>query len=137
MRALLAATVLAAAAVTSGCASTTIIRSRPEGAMVKINGVAVGTTPYTLSDTATVLETKTIVLEKPGYRQQLLTVTRDRWDGGRIAIFVIAGLCLLAPLLGLLWAADYPPEYNVELQPGHAVELIPDDGTLACGPPRS
>ena len=35
----------------AGCASSTVLQSQPPGARLFLNGVPVGTTPYTMTDT--------------------------------------------------------------------------------------
>ncbi len=59
---------LIAAAAASGCASSTVLQSQPPGARVFLNGVPMGTTPYTMTDTNIVGTATQVRLEYPGYQ---------------------------------------------------------------------
>jgi hypothetical protein len=116
-------------ALATGCASTTVIRSSPSGATVRdIHGQKVGKTPYTYSGTGTINSSETFTIEKPGYEDTTVTVKRDQvnglaiagWSAGALLTsWSIIGLGLAA---GILWSADYPPVYNVDLDPLPATE---------------
>jgi hypothetical protein len=95
-----------------GCASTTTLHTKPEGAIVMLNGAKVGETPYTLTDKDIVIGEKKLLVQKAGYKDATVTVKRDQWSTGRI----ILGICACG--VPLLWAADYPADYTVELAPG-------------------
>src|SRR5438132_1628078 len=85
----------------AGCASTTIIKSKPEGAKVKIDGVDVGETPYTLTDTAPAWQSHKVTVAKSGYKEQTVEVKHSELN----VIRLIAGLFLCVPLV---WVTDYP-----------------------------
>ncbi|HZH79490.1 MAG TPA: PEGA domain-containing protein [Archangium sp.] len=103
--------------LSTGCASTTVIRSDPSGATVKSrSGEVLGRTPYEHSDSATVNHTESFVLELEGYKPQYVTIKRDQWNGARTAGGVIGGLLFFPAFGTLLWATDYKEAYHVELQ---------------------
>ena len=105
------ASVLLVSFVMIGCSSTTLITSDPPGAKLSINGVSVGKTPYTHSDTRIVGSTLMIKLEKDGYEPLNTMFSRDeRVDVGAI----IGGLFVLVPFL---WTMQYNPQHNYELTP--------------------
>jgi hypothetical protein len=105
------ASVLLVSFVMIGCSSTTLITSDPPGAKLSINGVSVGKTPYTHSDTRIVGSTLMIKLEKDGYEPLNTMISRDeRVDVGAI----IGGLFVLVPFL---WTMQYNPQHSYELSP--------------------
>lgn len=104
--------------ISTGCASSTVIRSHPPGATVRSQtGAVLGKTPYVHSDTQIAGHTERLVVEMAGYEDRQIAVSRDDWNTGRLLGFGIAGLFLWPVWAGLLWAQDYPPEYVVELDP--------------------
>ena len=97
----------------TGCASTTVIQSQPPGASVLIDGVQVGITPYTMSDTKIVGSTTMVRLEYPGY-QPLDVITRnEEFD----VLALIGGVFVLVPFL---WMMKYQGMHQFELQPAYA-----------------
>lgn len=105
------ASILLVSFVMIGCSSTTLITSDPPGAKLSINGMSVGKTPYTHSDTRIVGSTLMIKLEKDGYEPLNTIITRDeRVDVGAI----VGGVFLLFPFL---WTMQYNPQHNYELTP--------------------
>jgi hypothetical protein len=103
--------------ITTGCASTTVIRSDPSGATVRSrSGELLGKTPYEHSDSATVNHTESFVLELEGYEPEYVTIKRDQWNGVRTAGGVIGGLFVFPVFATLLWATDYKEAYSVELR---------------------
>lgn len=103
--------VILLAIVISGCASTTVLNSNPNGATVYLNGEKVGTTPYTHTDTKIVGSTTTVQLKKDGYQD--LTTTFSRNEDVNVGA-VIGGLFVLFPFL---WTMDYKPIHTYELFP--------------------
>ncbi len=96
----------------AGCASSTVLQSNPPGARVSLNGVVVGTTPYTMTDTKIVGSTTPIRLEYPGYQTLDTSISRnEELDVGPL----IAGIFLLVPLL---WVEKYQAVHMYQLQPG-------------------
>lgn len=105
------------AAFSTGCASSTVIRSFPAGATVKsANGTVLGKTPYSYSDTEMNGHSESFVIEKDGFEDSSVTIRRNKLNGGRAAISVGAGLFTFWGFAGLLWANDYEPEYQVHLE---------------------
>jgi hypothetical protein len=98
----------------AGCASSTVLQSQPPGARVLLNGLPVGTTPYTMTDTKIVGSTTTIRLEYPGY-QPLDTVISRNEEVDVLAL--IGGLLVLVPFL---WVMRYQAAHLYVLQPGYA-----------------
>jgi hypothetical protein len=99
--------------VCGGCASSTMIQSQPPGARVYVNGAAVGTTPYTMTDTKIVGSTTMIRLELPGYQPLDTTISRNEELD---ALALVGGILLLVPFL---WVMKYQPVHNYQLQPGY------------------
>jgi hypothetical protein len=105
------------ATFSTGCASSTVIRSFPAGATVKSrNGAVLGKTPYSYSDTEMNGHTESFVVEKDGFEESSVTIRRDKLNGGRAALSVGAGFFTLWGFAGLLWANDYDGEYQVHLE---------------------
>jgi len=95
----------------TGCTSTTVIKSVPEGATVYLNGERVGTTPYILSDTKIVGSSNSITLKKEGYRDFDAVFSKtEEADVGAI----IGGVLVLVPFL---WTMGYKPTHTYELTP--------------------
>lgn len=102
---------LATSLLLASCSSSTVINSSPSGAKVYLNGEAVGTTPYTHSDTKIVGATTTVKLEKEGYEQMNTSFSRsEKADVGAI----IGGVFVLVPFL---WTMKYKPTRTFELEP--------------------
>jgi hypothetical protein len=115
------AVILAGAILFSGCASSTMIYSSPEGAKVYLNGEAVGTTPYLHTDTKIVGSTTTVRLEKEGYKPFNTTFARDEAvDVGAI----IGGLFVWVPFL---WTMKYKPSHTYEMVPLSLEEIAKSD----------
>jgi len=103
--------------LTTGCASTTVIRSDPSGATVRSrSGEVLGKTPYEHSDSAMVNHSESFVVELEGYETEYVTIKRDQWNGLRTAGGVIGGLFMPPVFAILLWATDYKEAYQVELK---------------------
>jgi hypothetical protein len=103
---------LIAAAAASGCASSTVLQSQPPGARVFLNGVPVGNTPYTMTDTNIVGTTTQIRLEYPGYQPFNAMIARsEQLD----PVALIVGI-IIWPVL--LWVMGYQPMHVFVMQPG-------------------
>lgn len=110
------AVVLATSLFAMSCASTTIIRSMPDGANVYLNEEYAGKTPYAHSDTRVTGSCMVVTLEKEGYEPLITDICRnEETDVGAI----IGGFFFLFPFL---WTMKYKPTHNYE--------LIPVDSTL-------
>jgi len=106
----------------TACASTTVLQSTPPGAQVKINGLPVGVTPYSLTDQKIVFATTPIRLEAAGY--QPLDVTLQRSEEVEIGA-LIAGFFVLIPWL---WVLKYSPAHAYTLTPVGAGYPAPAPG---------
>jgi len=105
------ALLLTASVLLSGCSSTTMIQSKPEGAKIYLNEELVGTTPYAHSDTRIVGSTIRLRLEKEGYETLNSSFTRnEEVDAGAI----VGGIFLMFPYL---WTMKYKPSHTYELVP--------------------
>ena len=91
-----------------GCASTTMIKSVPTGAKLYVDGQYKGKTPYTYTDTAVAGTTKTVLLQKQGYKERTSMIRKEEVAVGPI----IGGLFFLFPFL---WTLGYPAEYIFDL----------------------
>ena len=95
----------------AACASTTTIQSVPSGARLYLNGEAVGSTPYTMTDTKIIGTATTVRLETPGHETFSAVITRnEEFSAGACA----GGVFLLFPFL---WVMGYKPLHNYELRP--------------------
>lgn len=102
---------LAVSFLLSGCASTTMIHSNPDGAKVYLNEELVGSTPYLHSDTRIVGSTIRVRLEKEGYESLHSSFSRnEEVDAGAI----IGGIFIGIPFL---WTMKYKPAHTYELVP--------------------
>ena len=105
------ALLLTASVLLSGCSSTTMIQSKPEGAKIYLNEELVGTTPYAHSDTRIVGSTTRLRLEKEGYETLNSSFIRnEEVDAGAI----VGGIFLMFPYL---WTMKYKPSHTYELVP--------------------
>jgi hypothetical protein len=103
--------------LSTGCASTAVIRSEPLGALVRSrSGEPLGKTPYEHTDSAMVNHTEGFSIELEGYEPEYVTIKRDQWNGLRTAGSIIGGLLFFPALGGLFWAADYKEVYHVPLR---------------------
>jgi hypothetical protein len=114
-----------------GCASSTLIQTQPPGARVYVNGAAVGTTPYTMTDTKIVGSTTAIRLELPGYQTLDTTISRNEELD---VLPLIGGLLLLVPFL---WVMKYQAGHNYQLQPGYGAPAYPGAGGYPPGAPAA
>lgn len=113
-------------AIFSGCASTTIIQSVPEGAKVYVDGMMVGNTPYTLRDTKITGASTSIRLEAEGYESVNTYIYKDEEvNVGAI----IGGVFFWVPFL---WIMQYRPAYMFEMLPASATPKAPD-ATVGTG----
>jgi len=91
------------------CASTTNIRSRPEGAEVFVDNVRIGVTPIQYSDTAIAGTTKALRMKKVGYSPFETVIRKSEFQVGPC----IGGLLVLFPFV---WILGYPETYEFELE---------------------
>ena len=103
-------------AIFTGCASTTIIQSVPEGAKLYVDGMFVGSTPYTLRDTKITGASTSIRLEAEGYESLFTYIHKDEEvNVGAI----VGGVFFWIPFL---WIMQYRPNYMYEMQPVSAAQ---------------
>ena len=102
--------VITVIAFLSGCASSTLIKTVPEGANVNIDGSLIGTSPVSYSDTAVSGTTKTVLLKKDGYKDKTGIIRKEEAKVGPI----IGGIFFLFPFI---WTLGYPDAYTYELEP--------------------
>jgi hypothetical protein len=95
----------------TGCASSTMLQTQPAGATVSINGMVVGKTPYTMTDSKMVGTTTLIHFEYPGYAPLDVMVSRNEEVD---VLPLIGGFICLVPFL---WVMKYQPTHYYELQP--------------------
>jgi hypothetical protein len=92
-----------------GCASTTNVKSRPEGAEVFVDNVRIGITPIQYSDTAIAGSTKALKIKKEGYRPFETVLRKSEFQVGPC----IGGVLVLFPFI---WVLGYPETYEFELE---------------------
>jgi len=92
-----------------GCVSSTIIKSRPEGAEVYIDNIKQGITPLKYEDTAIAGTAKPLRLKKEGYETLETFLRKSEFQWGPC----IGGMLVLFPLV---WVLGYPEQYEFELQ---------------------
>ena len=92
-----------------GCASTTTIKSRPDGANVYVDNIKVGVTPLTYSDTAIAGTTKALKLKKESYTPLETVIRKSEFQIGPC----IGGLFVIFPFI---WILGYPENYEFELE---------------------
>ena len=94
----------------TGCASTTLINSEPSGATLYMNGMKVGKTPYTHTDSKIVGASTSLKMKKKGYEDLYVVLSKDE-DVNIGAI--IGGFFVIVPFL---WTMKYYPVHNYELE---------------------
>jgi len=96
----------------TGCGSTTLIKSVPEGAKVYVDGEPVGVTPYEHYDTKIVGSKTEIRLIMDGFEDLNTWIIRDEdIDVGAL----IGGI--LFPPIPFLWIMKYKPQHTFDMVP--------------------
>ncbi len=115
----------------SSCASSTMLNSSPPGATVYVDGVMVGKTPYSHTDSKIVGSTTSLRFEKDGYEPLNAQLIRnEEVDVGA----VIGGLFFLWPLF--LWSMKYSPSHSYDME--SIVGTSPSFNTMdAAGPDKT
>jgi hypothetical protein len=103
----------------AGCASTTVLSTQPPGATVQLDGMMLGQTPFTFTETVSVFTKHMLVMRKDGFEDLSATIQPDQWQAGKIVLSI---LCFVP---GLFWSTEYPPAYNFVMVPrgAHATDL--------------
>jgi hypothetical protein len=114
----------------AGCASTTTLQTQPPGAQVKIDGVPVGTTPYSLTDTKIVGSNTQLRFELAGYQPYEVTLQRNEEVD---VLPLIGGFFVLVPWL---WVFKYKPTHTYVLQPAGAGAPAPAAPPPGYPPPE-
>ena len=87
------------------------MQSQPPGARVFLNGVPVGTTPYTMTDTNMTGTATQVRFEYPGFEPfNTMIVRSEELD----PLALIGGILLLVPFL---WILGYQPTHFFTMQP--------------------
>lgn len=95
-----------------GCTSTTVIDTVPNGAKLYMNGMYMGVTPYTHTDSKIVGSSTQLKFEKEGFEPLVTVLKKDeKADVGAI----IGGIFFLFPFL---WTMEYDPMHTYELKLG-------------------
>jgi len=106
----------------AGCVSSTVLQSQPQGARVFLNGVPVGTTPYTMTDTNMSGTATQVRLEYPGFDPfNAMIVRSEELD----PMALIGGIFLLVPFL---WILGYQPTHYFTMQPLGGAQQPPAGG---------
>ncbi len=103
---------------TTGCASSTLIKSSPPGARVYLDSESVGKTPYQMRDTKIVGSSTRVKLVLSGYEPYEAVIQRnEEFQVGPC----IGGVLVLVPFL---WVMGYKPEHTYELTsaPGSKIQ---------------
>jgi hypothetical protein len=94
---------------TTGCASSTTIKSSPSGAKVYLDNESVGRTPYQMSDTKIIGSSTRVKLVLNGYEPYEAVIQRnEEFQVGPC----IGGAFVLVPFL---WVMGYKPQHTYEL----------------------
>jgi hypothetical protein len=106
----------------SGCASTTLFSTDPEGASVFIEGKERGTTPYKYSDTKIAFSSTPVTFRKDGYKD--LDIILKRTEQPAVGA-IIGGVMFYVPIL---WFAEYKKDHFYILEkndtPVHEITAI-------------
>lgn len=101
---------LSATLLLASCASTTMITCNVPNTNLYLDGMKVGSTPYSMTDTKIVGTTTTVKLTKEGYKTLNTTISRnEEADVGAI----IGGILVWIPFL---WTMKYKPIHYYELE---------------------
>lgn len=104
-------------ALSTGCASSTMIRSSPSGASVRNQyGRVICITPCEYEDTEAFQHEERFSIEKDGYDTKDIVIRRDKVNGWRTAGFVAGGFLLWPLWIGTPWIFDYDESYKVVLK---------------------
>lgn len=120
MRRLIAAALLAA--LCSACSKAVVIRSKPLGAQVKVDGAVIGKTPATFVDNGSIPRPYLVEISAPGY-ETTHTTLMQQWNSSCVALSVIGGCFFLIPFVGLAFCGQLPNsayDFELEAKPGSA-----------------
>jgi len=90
-----------------GCASSTVIKTIPDGVRVKQGNELIGITPYEHWDREVSNYVLNLTLSKEGYRDKEIAIEKN--------VLYIHRL-IVPPIIGLPWLLGYNPSYLYELE---------------------
>lgn len=96
--------------ISTGCASTILLRSEPQGAEIYVDGRSWGTSPVKYTDRRMAGAVHKIELRLEGYETLHATFKRN---GDTNVPAAVGGICLFP----LFWVFDYPATALYRLQP--------------------
>lgn len=100
----------------SGCSSTTLFKTSPNGAEIYVDGQRKGVTPYFYSDTKVAFSSTPVLFRKDGYQDLSIVLKRnEKADGDAI----LTGILFWIPCL---WFMEYNPVHSYDLEPLIAFE---------------
>lgn len=112
MRGAMGLVVVLAFLVLSGCASSTLIESRPAGATVVLEGdLMVGETPVRVRDLPGARTRRTYEFSKEGYHPRVIELA-----GKTHSRHLLACLCSMGMLWPLMLFSEYPSGILIELE---------------------
>lgn len=94
--------------IITGCSSSTIIKTEPEGADIYIDGVQVGKTPYEYTDIKPIFFRTRIFLSKHDYKNINVSIYKDEEFNPKSCL----GLIITFPI----WMFQYYPVHIYELE---------------------
>ena len=101
----------------SACASQqALIQSEPPGAIVMINGQAVGQTPLYYDYKLSSGKQHQVSISHQGYEEIDLTITADKTDTGALKRWLMAGVVWSPLWLGTLFTKKLKDSYEIVLQ---------------------
>jgi hypothetical protein len=99
--------------ILNGCASSTTIKTLPDGVKVSAGaGNLLGVTPYYYWDRNFSWESVVLVLEKEGYKSQQVTIKKDCY----IRHGLVIQRFVTRPVFVGPWTLGYQPEYLFEME---------------------
>ncbi len=116
-----------AGCVLTGCASSTLITSEPEGAKLYINEEPVGVTPYKHRDKKPVGSTIDVRLEMPGYDTKHASISRDE----EVVVAAVIGAVFV--LIPAIWIMGYKASHRYELTPLDAKPAVQAEAAPTTG----
>lgn len=94
-----------------GCASSTVIKTIPNGVKIKQGSEMKGVTPYDYWDRSPSFAIQKFTLQKDGYKDKEITITKDSFYVSRI---------FFPPVLAWPWMFGYQDSYFFELEKSDA-----------------
>ena len=108
----------------ASCSSSTMITSVPPGADLYVDGMPVGKTPYTHTDSKIISSTTSVRMEKEGYEPFIYDITKDEEVN---LVPAVAGFFFLIPWL---WAMKYKSVHTWKLIPKEG-DVVPEEESIS------